>query len=717
MNKGLINLIATNKLFEGLDVSNINFDNINGNLLTFSEGTLIFSEGDASAEVYLVMDGKVNIIRKSILGAKGDEIFEKDSFFGFEEFIEQVNRISTAVALEDSYLIAFNKEETRALIRQNDRLKENIVKYSNIPDVDVIHRFLVEEELKEEGIAFNKTEAGQTETVKEEESKQETVAEEKEDIVEPTDVDLNLDLLSPPIGEEDHEEEDLNIEEELLNFYDSPQEITTREEKEEPAEEKEEPETLQSPYTEQVTEQTAIEHPVDLWEEDEETVNTTALPDVDFTPPSPFEEEEEIPTAEPTEEIPAEGNVQEEEEEIREETEKEIPVSESFVPPRETIDFSAVIEEADKIFLSSNEKELIENFKLLSAKVLGAKIAFFFLPDGKGNLTATYLKGEESLTLTEPVEESTVGICFKENKPQIVSLPEDWESLQTKALQDVGIDITSIFCYPVRVDKRNVGVLVLINKDEGNFNDEDFSKIRRLKNLFDARLSQLDFNRSQFLSLKENIYGRLVDFLSKKIKDKITVAQKYSEKALEEDDNKELIGFTVEQLEEAKKSVAEIDLLKVEEKDLHLVEIKLTDFLEKFLGENEELFKAKYINVFKYLEGDAFVKIDSQLMTIALKKICDNAIEAMPFGGNIIVKTFPAEEETVITFTDNGNGIEEENLPLIFEPFIAFSKDGHSGLGLAIAKKIIEAHNGSVTVKPNEKEGVTVEVKLRVVEY
>ena len=714
MNKGLINLISSNKLFEGVDISKVDFGNIGGNLLTFSEGTLIFSEGDTSAEVYLVMDGRVNVLRKSTLGTKGDELFEKDSFFGFEEFLEDVNRICTAIALTDAYLISFNKEETRILIRQNEKIKENIVKYSNVPNVDQIHRFLVEEELKEEGVT-EFVEAKPEKIVEENKEKQ------KEEIPAVVDENIDLDIVPPPIEEAEVPQEE-NIENEMLNYYgDSSGNAAPEEVEEEPAPEINKTEEIQKPVLPEVP-KGITDLPGDLWgDEGEENQPEISTPSFDIAPVSPLEEEENPGEAEVTETPMIIEKEPHREEEHRLESGEPKDVSEQ-IPETEsstelTIDFTKISEDADKIFLSQNENELNSNFLNLVKTALNVEVVLFFKFDGKENLVADFKKGETEITISESLEGSSFGNSFRDNKPQIISLPGDWEKLETKNLQQLGIDIRNLLIYPVRTPTEKLGVLTLINKKSGEFTEEDVNSLRRLKDLYEARLKQFAFARSQFLSLKENIYQRLVNFLTANVKEKIIIAKKYSEKALTEDEPKNLIELTIEQLDLARKAVSEIDLLKIEPKDLRLVELNLNDYIEKFFAESEELLKSKYINVFKNLEADVFVKIDAELMKTALTKVCENACESMPFGGNFVIKSFAEGNNVILSFIDNGNGIEEENIPLIFEPFVAFAKEGHPGLGLAIAKKIIETHKGTISAKLNDKQGITIEVKLPTVQY
>lgn len=88
-----------------------------------------------------------------------------------------------------------------------------------------------------------------------------------------------------------------------------------------------------------------------------------------------------------------------------------------------------------------------------------------------------------------------------------------------------------------------------------------------------------------------------------------------------------------------------------------------------------------------------------------------NAYEAMPNGGEIVLRLYSKQQHIFIEVEDNGSGIAEEDRPNIFVPNFSTKSSG-TGLGLAICKKIVEAHNGSISFASVEGEGTTFVIKL-----
>lgn len=84
--------------------------------------------------------------------------------------------------------------------------------------------------------------------------------------------------------------------------------------------------------------------------------------------------------------------------------------------------------------------------------------------------------------------------------------------------------------------------------------------------------------------------------------------------------------------------------------------------------------------------------------------LIDNAIEYTPQGGQITVRTLQQNDQVLVEVQDNGGGISASDLPLIFDRFYRTdqarsSETGGIGLGLSIAKKIVELHGGRLEVE------------------
>jgi FTR1 family protein len=96
--------------------------------------------------------------------------------------------------------------------------------------------------------------------------------------------------------------------------------------------------------------------------------------------------------------------------------------------------------------------------------------------------------------------------------------------------------------------------------------------------------------------------------------------------------------------------------------------------------------------------------IDPEMIRRVLTNLCTNAIQAMTDGGNLIIKTYKIKNDLLIEVHDTGEGIPKENITKIFRPLFTTKAKGQ-GFGLAVCQRIVEAHNGKITVKSDIGKG------------
>jgi signal transduction histidine kinase len=103
--------------------------------------------------------------------------------------------------------------------------------------------------------------------------------------------------------------------------------------------------------------------------------------------------------------------------------------------------------------------------------------------------------------------------------------------------------------------------------------------------------------------------------------------------------------------------------------------------------------------------------IDTVQVERALVNLIDNAVEATPGGGEVIIAAGLDKRGSFVTIKDYGEGMESETLAHLFEPFYTTKSDG-TGLGMPIARKICVEHGGSLVI--SSKRGVGTEATVRL---
>jgi signal transduction histidine kinase len=92
-----------------------------------------------------------------------------------------------------------------------------------------------------------------------------------------------------------------------------------------------------------------------------------------------------------------------------------------------------------------------------------------------------------------------------------------------------------------------------------------------------------------------------------------------------------------------------------------------------------------------------------------------NAFEAMPGGGEVIVRTGRAAEALVLSVEDNGPGMDARTRERAFDDFFTTKASG-SGLGLAFVRRVTEAHGGEATIDGAAGRGTVVHLRLPLAE-
>jgi signal transduction histidine kinase len=139
-------------------------------------------------------------------------------------------------------------------------------------------------------------------------------------------------------------------------------------------------------------------------------------------------------------------------------------------------------------------------------------------------------------------------------------------------------------------------------------------------------------------------------------------------------------------------------------------------YLNKFVEEVRELLVPETNNYRVTLviqqEYDGVARFDETKLKRVLLNLARNACQAMAEGGSFTWKISQASERLVFECCDTGPGIPQEMEGKLFESFASHGKANGTGLGLAMAKKIVEAHCGAIRCISQPGQGVTFRIEL-----
>ncbi|MGO9864710.1 MAG: ATP-binding protein [Terriglobales bacterium] len=105
------------------------------------------------------------------------------------------------------------------------------------------------------------------------------------------------------------------------------------------------------------------------------------------------------------------------------------------------------------------------------------------------------------------------------------------------------------------------------------------------------------------------------------------------------------------------------------------------------------------------------ISADPDLLHRALQNLVLNAIDAMPQGGKLTIRTATLGERVEISVSDTGSGLTPEECERLFTPYYTTKQHG-TGLGLAIVQSVVSDHGGKITVESTKEKGTTFRIEL-----
>lgn len=167
------------------------------------------------------------------------------------------------------------------------------------------------------------------------------------------------------------------------------------------------------------------------------------------------------------------------------------------------------------------------------------------------------------------------------------------------------------------------------------------------------------------------------------------------------------------------------DLLLYSKLDLNQMpfakeEVNIVKYMENCLEDSVSEFERenKKLLIENHLSSEPIIKIDSEKFKRVIQNIMDNSKRNIDYNyGLLTIILRDTKSSVIIEFKDNGRGINHEDLPYVFERFYradtARTIEGSSGMGLAIAKQIVEGLGGRIWAISENGEGASIMISLK----
>jgi Signal transduction histidine kinase len=230
-------------------------------------------------------------------------------------------------------------------------------------------------------------------------------------------------------------------------------------------------------------------------------------------------------------------------------------------------------------------------------------------------------------------------------------------------------------------------------------------------------------NLAQTLENQDMLRKRLTSDVAHELRTPLATLQSHLEAMIDGvwQPNKERLASCHEEILRMNRLVGDLEKLsKYEGENLILSksEFDIKELITTIANNFEADFKNKNIK-FSMTSEPYLIKADRDKVSQVLINILSNAVKYTPLGGSVSVLTYTDKNFIKISIEDTGFGIPKEDLPYIFERFYRADKSrnrmtGGSGIGLAIACAIIDAHKGNIRVTSEIDKGTQFTISLPI---
>jgi signal transduction histidine kinase len=279
-----------------------------------------------------------------------------------------------------------------------------------------------------------------------------------------------------------------------------------------------------------------------------------------------------------------------------------------------------------------------------------------------------------------------------------------------------GYRTRSVLCTPLKdKDGHTIGVFQLLNKKGGGFDHEDEEFLDALSAqaavaIDHARMAQ-EMVRNERLSAIGSMASSIIHDFKSPMGTVRLCAEMLKEKVRDEAD-RELADAIIRQVDRFLSMAQEIlDFTR----GVSVVRTRVVDFgeaMDGFLHFVERDLEKSRVRLIRDLRFRGQVRMDQERLRRAFHNIVDNARDAMPEGGSLRVASGERDGRLCVEFSDTGVGMAEEVRRRVGEPFFTSGKRMGTGLGMAMVKRIVDEHGGSVEIESAPGKGTTVRLLL-----
>lgn len=279
-----------------------------------------------------------------------------------------------------------------------------------------------------------------------------------------------------------------------------------------------------------------------------------------------------------------------------------------------------------------------------------------------------------------------------------------------------GYKTRTILCMPMKnKDAKIIGVVQLLNKKLGAFDKDDEEFIGGLSVHAAIAVENAQLAQRMIQTERLSAVGSMANAIIHDIKNPMGMVRMYAQIFKKKSNNEEtgkLADQMIRQIDRFITMTQEILDFSRGVSELKVEDVNIPEFMDNVLSFIETDLAGRNIRLISNTRFVGSVKLDQDKIARVFYNLASNAADAMSKSGHLTVTTYGRDNQLVIEFMDDGQGIAEDIKAKIFQPFFTHGKKHGTGLGMSIVKRIVEDHKGSVEIDTNIGKGTTVRILL-----
>ena len=336
-------------------------------------------------------------------------------------------------------------------------------------------------------------------------------------------------------------------------------------------------------------------------------------------------------------------------------------------------------------------------------------------------LSAPWYHQDVLRTIKVPVDESAAGWVYRNVKP--LHIPDTKADPRHFSAVDfaAAFETRSLLAVPLLVKGKPLGVLEAVNKSSAHYTEEDITILETLAVPAALAIQNMNLQRRMEASFSElseldRLKSGFIAITSHELRTPLGLILGHATflRELLGDEHREQLDVIIKnasKLKEIIESLSSVDNYETGMARVRQRAVSIARIIEEVAGSFADMASRRNITLKAELDRDElFVEADGSKISIALSNLVKNSIMFTDDGGHIFVSGQAVPGYVKVSVTDDGIGIPSRDLPRVFERFFQSEshltrRHGGMGLGLSVAKVMIEMHGGRIWAESVEGKG------------